>query len=292
MLPVLPITSRLAREFKENAPALVPGGRTTPTLLATGFQLLSGLNFVILAGGGCGTRPQVLLIEHAVVAHHEAHHARVAVGDRPRDHGVAADHRAFCHVVVSATLGVGPLCFQDAGICSRDRRRRSHPCRSRPSARPRSAARAGSAARPPWSGNTGRRACRRTDEFLRVLLELRVLRVERVVLALRVHVGKRRLHREQLVPPDAAVEKFLRARLAVEMPARSILHHGYRERPAVLADAEHRLRVALISPGCSPLRTLAGSARGRCCPRPCLPRKGSPRNPARGWRASPPSCRP
>src|SRR3984957_13705118 len=46
----------------------------------------------------CGVRPEVLLVDDAVLAANKSLDAAVAVGSRPGDHGVACDHVAVDEV--------------------------------------------------------------------------------------------------------------------------------------------------------------------------------------------------
>lgn len=56
-----------------------------------------------------GVGAEVLLVHHAVVTHHEGHHAGIPVLDRPRHRGKPADHAAMRDVVVRAAGRVRAL---------------------------------------------------------------------------------------------------------------------------------------------------------------------------------------
>ena len=78
-----------------------------------------------------GVRPEVLLVNDAVLAADKSLDAAVAVGGRPGDHGVACDHVAVDEVGKGAARRRRPLRGEDAEVSSR----RKAPA-SRPNARP------------------------------------------------------------------------------------------------------------------------------------------------------------
>src|SRR6185369_11007933 len=63
------------------------------------------------------------------------------------------------------------------------------------------------------------------------------------VFALRIEDGEEGLHARELVAADAPNAHLLGARLRVEVPARGVLHQRDRQRPALLAHRDLRVRV-------------------------------------------------
>src|SRR6185503_10564506 len=62
----------------------------------------------------CRIRPEILLVDVAVLADDEAHHAGLAVLHRPGDDSEAADHAVVHQVAVSAARCVGALAIEQA----------------------------------------------------------------------------------------------------------------------------------------------------------------------------------
>src|SRR5947209_3209870 len=54
-------------------------------------------------------RPEVLLVNPALLIHNEGHHARITVFRRPRDHCEPADHISVDYIIVLAARRMLPL---------------------------------------------------------------------------------------------------------------------------------------------------------------------------------------
>src|SRR5947207_2748358 len=85
------------------------------------------------------------------------------------------------------------------------------------------------------------------DELAGVVLQRVFFHIEHVVLALCIDECQARLDGGKLVFPDAAVDEFLGAGRAVEMPAAAAFHDGEGERPFVRANFQRdRFRDSLV----------------------------------------------
>src|SRR5262249_23514587 len=85
----------------------------------------------------------------------------------------------------------------------------------------------------------------RAGDVARVVEQAVLVGVHAIVVLLRVDVGEAGLHRGALVAPGPPREDLVVPRVAVEAPARRLLHERGRGRPAVVADVDDGARVAL-----------------------------------------------
>src|SRR5262245_3203297 len=192
--------------------------------------------------------PEVLLIDDAVMVHHEGHHAGGAVLRGEGDHAEAADHVSVGHVVRGAAGRIRPLPGQDPVVVAVVRNRpllRAFPVTLGPCLGHERSERA------LWLTGLGLPVesvtlAGRAGEALGVLEHLTLLACLGVVLALRIDVSEAYLDRAELVPPDAPVEDLFFSLGRVEAPARSVGHHGNGEGVVVAAHVEDDLPAARL----------------------------------------------
>ena len=96
--------------------AFVGVARSRPRRYSTGVQVESGLYSLIEAPRVGRVRPEVLLVNDAVLAAEEGLDAAVAVSRRPGDHRVAGDHVAVDEVGVGAAWRRRPLRGEDPEV--------------------------------------------------------------------------------------------------------------------------------------------------------------------------------
>src|SRR5215813_713745 len=193
-------------------------------------------------------RPEVLLIDDAVVIDDESHHAGGAVLRGEGDHAEAADHVPVGHVVRGAPGRIGPLPGEDPVIVAVVRNRallRAFPVALGPCLgheRPE---------RTLWLAGLGLpiesvALAGRAGEALGVFEHLALLARLGIILALRIDVGETDLDRAELVPSDAPIEDLFLSVGRVEAPARPVGYHGNGEGVVVAAHVEDDLPAARL----------------------------------------------